>query len=104
MSDQITLDPNNFSEQTLQEAAHGRSATIKPQLAVVLLKAKLGAASEPHLATLASDEQVDPRVRQQAIRELSEFPGAKALLKKLSGSSNPLVSQSASQALQGHNR
>lgn len=99
MTDQITLDPDDYSEQTLKQAIHGEIPEIKPQLAVVLLRAKLGAAAEPHLVASASDKDLDIRVRLAAIKELGDFEGAKPLLKTLSQSAHPLISQSASQAL-----
>ena len=99
MTDHITLDPKDYSEQMLQKAIRGEVLEIKPQLAVVLLRAKLNAAAEPHLATIASDNELDVRVRLAAIKELASFEGAKPLLKNLSRSANALISQSASQAL-----
>ena len=67
MAEQITLDPKDYSEQTLKQAINGEISAIKPQLAVVLLTAKLGAAAEPHLIASASDKDLDVRVRLAAI-------------------------------------
>lgn len=99
MAEQITLDPKDYSEQTLKQAINGEIPAIKPQLAVVLLTAKLGAAAEPHLVASASDKDLDVRIRLAAIKELANFEGAKPLLKTLSESTHPLISQSASEAL-----
>jgi hypothetical protein len=99
MSDFITLDPKDISVEDLERAAHGGSLSMKPQLAVVLLKAKLGLAAEPHLMALASDDQLDVRVRRVAIEELSQSKGAKELLKGLTRSANPVLSEAASRAL-----
>jgi hypothetical protein len=101
MAEQITLDPKDYSEQTLKQAIHGEIRAIKPQLAVALLAAKLGPAAEPHLVASASDENLDVRVRLAAIKELANFEGAKPLLKTLSKSTHPLISRSASEALRG---
>jgi hypothetical protein len=99
MSDYITLDPKVISVEVLEQAARGGSTQIKPQLAVVLLKAKLGSGAEPYLAACASDEQLDVRVRRAAIEELAQFEGAKELLRTLTHSANPLVSETAARAL-----
>lgn len=99
MTTQITLDPKDFSEQILLQAIHGEYPDIKPQIGVVLLRAKLGAAAEPHLTALASDEKLDSRIRLTVINELANYKGAKTLLKNLSQSTNSLISQSAAQAL-----
>jgi hypothetical protein len=99
MVSQIRLDPNDFSVEVLEQAARGGSIDIKPQLAVVLLKAKLGTGAESHLAALASDEQLDVRVRRVAIEKLAEFKGADRLLKTLTQSTNSWVSHAASRAL-----
>jgi len=100
MTDQIKLDSKDYSEQTLHSAIHGENPHLKPQLAVVLLKAKLGAAAEEHLASIASNEALDVRTRLAAIKELADFDGAKPVLKTLSQSRNELIAQSASQVLQ----
>ena len=99
MSDYITHDPKSYSVEVLEQAARGGDIQIKPQLAIVLLKAKLGSGAEPYLAACASDEQLDVRVRRVAIEELGDFKGANELLKELTKSTNPLLSEAASRAL-----
>ncbi|HYI27317.1 MAG TPA: hypothetical protein VD863_05645 [Bradyrhizobium sp.] len=101
MANEMTFNPKDFSVEVLEEATRGRSHYIKPQLAVVLLKAKLGAGAESYLAACACDEGLDVRVRRVAIEELAPFSGAKELLKALTESGNPWVSEAASQALGG---
>lgn len=102
MANEMTLNPKDFSVEVLEEAARGGSGSIKPQLAVVLLKAKLGAGAESYLAAYASDEGLDVRVRRVAIEELAQFSGAKERLKALAESGNPIVSEAASRALGQH--
>jgi hypothetical protein len=102
MANEMTLNPKDFSVEVLEQATRGGSDCIKPQLAVVLLKAKLGAGAESYLAACASDEGRDVRVRRVAIEELAQFSGAKERLKALTESENPLVSEAASQALRLH--
>ena len=99
MANEMTLNPEDFSVEALEEAARGGSDSIKPQLAVVLLKAKLGAGAESYLAACASDESLDVRVRRVAIEELAQFSGAKERLRALTKSENPTVSEAASRAL-----
>ena len=99
MTNEMTFNPEDFSVEVLEEAARGGSDFIKPQLAVVLLKAKLGASAEPYLAACASDEGLDVRVRRVAIEQLAEFSGAKGRLRALTESGNPLVSEAASRVL-----
>lgn len=100
MTDQIKLDSKDYSEQTLHKAIHGEVPEIKPQLAIVLLRAKLGAAAEEHLSSIASNDKLDVRVRLAAIKELAHYEGARPLLKTLSQSTNELIAQSATQALE----
>ena len=83
MIDQITLNPKDFSVEVLKEATRGGPDSIRPQLAVVLLKAKLGPGAESYLAACASDEGLDVRVWGLAIEELAQFSGAKERLKAL---------------------
>jgi hypothetical protein len=70
----------------------------------VLLKAKLGEATEQHLFSIAMNVALDVRARLAALKELVDLEGAKPLLKTLSQSTNELIASSITQALQSWNR
>jgi len=99
MSDSITYHPDQFDEDELVRAAHGDHFELKPQVAVALLRSKLGDAAEPVLSGLASDESLDPRTRQAAIKHLQAFPAARGLLENLSRSPDAVVSAAATEVL-----
>jgi hypothetical protein len=99
MSDYVTLDPRNFTNEELLSAARGETKQLKPQLAVTLLRAKLGPSAEQPLVELATDETVDLRARQSAALELAGYAGARDVLTDLARSSNDIVATAAAQAL-----
>lgn len=100
MSDYAVVDPADFTTEELMSAARGEVKALKPQLAVVLLRAKLSDAAEQQLTDLARDGNVDPRVRHAATLELASFPSARKTLELLATSSEPLVADAAAKALQ----
>jgi hypothetical protein len=97
--DAVTYDPGDFTVEELLAAAHGESKTLSPQLAVTLLRAKLGDGAEHQLTTLARDDTADPRARHAAALALAEFPSARPILNELADSPHPLVAEGARQAL-----
>ncbi len=99
MSDYITHDPRKFTERELLAAARGESKQLKPQLAVSLLRAKLGPSAPEPLAELATDERVDPRARRSAVLELARYPGAREVLADLARSPDNFVAAAAAEAL-----
>ncbi len=98
MADFIKFDPSDFSEDELVSAARGERTGLKPQLAVVLLRAKLGDAAERRLAEFATDESLDSRTRHAAVAELRRLPGSRALLNTLRTSADQLVADEAAKA------
>lgn len=100
MSDYAVEDPAAFTTEELMSAARGQVKAFKPQLAVVLLRAKLGDAAEQQLTDLARDGNVDPRVRHAATLELTSIPSARDTLESLVTSSEQLVADAAAKALQ----
>jgi len=102
MADSVTYHPDQFSEDELTSAARGERPGLKPAVAVALLHAKLGDGAQPVLSTLASDESLDPRTRQAAVRRLGGFPAARGILESLSRSPNEAVSAAAAKALSGN--
>jgi hypothetical protein len=99
MSDSVTFDPKDFSEEELVLAARGERAELKPQLAVVLLRAKLGDAAEQLLTEFATDESLDTRARHAAVSQLGAFPAARGVLDRLADSSDEIVAAAAAKAL-----
>lgn len=99
MSDYVTLDPNDFTDDELLSAARGETKHLKPQLAVTLLRAKLGPSAEQPLVELATDETVDQRARQSAVLELAGYAGARGVLTELAHSPNDVVAAAAAQAV-----
>jgi hypothetical protein len=99
MSDFMIVDPADFSVDQLKQAARGRLPTLKAQLAVTLLHAKLGDRAEPHLVDIATDDSVDPTARHTATLALGSFPSARETLATLAESDVPLVADAAAQAL-----
>src|SRR4051812_38375249 len=99
MSDFIVLDPKRFSVEELRTAARGEIKALQPQVAVTLLKAKLGENAAEQLIGLARDTAVDPRARHAATLALATFASAREALLSLSASPDPLVAQAADEAL-----
>ncbi|HEY8766185.1 MAG TPA: HEAT repeat domain-containing protein [Dehalococcoidia bacterium] len=99
MSDYVTLDPQSFTDDELLSAARGETTYLNPQLAVTLLRAKLGPSAEQPLVELAIDETVDQRVRQAAVLELAGYARARDVLTELARSPNDIVAAAAAQAL-----
>jgi hypothetical protein len=97
--DSVTFDPKDFSEEELVQAARGERAGLKPQLAVVLLQAKLGDAAEQLLTELATDESLDSRTRHAAVSQLRTFPAARGVLGRLARSPDEIVAAAAVEAL-----
>jgi hypothetical protein len=99
MSDYAIVDPADFTAEELISAARGEVKALKPQLAVVLLRAKLNDDAEQQLTDLARDDTVDPRARHAATLELASLPSARKALEALQTSSEPLVADAAAKAL-----
>jgi hypothetical protein len=99
MSDFIVLDPARYTVDELRSAAKGELKALKPQVAVTLLKAKLGEQAAEELTALARDNAADPRARHAATLALASFPSAREALVSLSSSAEPLVAQAAAEAL-----
>jgi hypothetical protein len=100
MSDFKTYDPANFTTEELTRAARGEAKELKPQLAVALLRAKLGDDAEPLLLDLVRSDEADPRARHAAILALASFPSARQVLVSLATSPERLVAEAATQVLQ----
>ncbi len=100
MSDYAVISPAAFTTDDLMSAAKGGVKALKPQLAVVLLRAKLGDAAEQLLTLLARDGNVDPRARHAATLELASLPAARGTLEALLTSPDQLVADAAAEALQ----
>jgi hypothetical protein len=102
MADSITYHPDQWSEDELLRAARRERLDLKPQVAVALLRSKLGDRAQPVLSGLASDESLDPRTRQAAVGHLRDFPAARGLLESLSRSPDEAISAAAAKALSGN--
>ena len=103
VSDFTVVDPAHFTVEELMSAARGEKVALKPQLAVTLLKAKLGEAAAPQLTELARDTAVDLRARHAATLALASFPSARHVLVSLSTAPERLIADAAAQALQQSN-
>ena len=99
MSDYIVVDPARYTVDELLSAARGQVKTLQAQVAVTLLKAKLGEQAAPQLIELARDSALDPRARHAATLALASFPSAQDTLVSLSSSAEPLIAQAAAEAL-----
>jgi hypothetical protein len=104
VSDFAVFDPAHFTFEELMSAARGGTTSLKPQLAVTLLKAKLGDAAIPQLADLARDAGVEPRARHAATLALASFSSARQILVSLSTSPDRIVADAAAQALNNRTR
>jgi hypothetical protein len=100
MSDFKTYDPANFTTQELIEATRGGAKELKPQLAVTLLRAKLGDDAERVLLDLVRSDETDLRARHTATLALASFPAARQDLVSLAASPDRLIAQAATEALQ----
>jgi hypothetical protein len=100
MPDFAVIDPAEFTAEELMSAARGEVKELKPQVAIVLLHAKLGDEAEQQLTDLARDGALDPRARHAATLELASFPSARTTLESLRTSSVDLVADAAVKALQ----
>jgi hypothetical protein len=99
MSDYAVYNPAEFTTEGLIVAARGKSKQLSSQLAVALLRAKLGDEAEEELAELACDDTADPRGRHAATLALGSYPSARETLIALTVSSEKLVADAAAQAL-----
>ncbi|MHA3022645.1 hypothetical protein ACXPWS_20620 [Mycobacterium sp. BMJ-28] len=100
MTDSVTYHPDDFSVDDLVGAVHGRSGALTPQVAVALLRAKLGDGALDTLTSVAQDTALDRRVRSAAVRELASFDVARGTLQELATSADVLVAEAAVNALQ----
>ncbi|MFI1700695.1 hypothetical protein ACH419_32670 [Streptomyces bobili] len=100
MSDYAVYNPADFTTEDLATAARGKMASLSPQLAVTLLRAKLGGDAAGPLTGLARDDTADPRGRYAAALALASYPSARQTLASLADSSERLVAEAAGQALQ----
>ncbi|MFD7917156.1 hypothetical protein ACFV30_41885 [Streptomyces sp. NPDC059752] len=98
--DYVVYNPADFTTEELASAARGEVAALSPQLAVTLLRAKLGDEAAELLTGLARDDTADPRGRYAAALALASYPSARQTLASLADSSERLVAEAASQALQ----
>ena len=101
MPDSITYDPRDFNVDELIGAARGGHPKLKPQVAIALLRAKLGDEAEDTLVQLADDESLDARARHAAVSQLGSFPTARGTLARLAQSADPLVAEGAAEAMRG---
>jgi hypothetical protein len=99
MSDSAVYDPADFTIEELTRAARGEIKTLSPQLAVTLMRAKLGEEAVQQLTELARDDTADPRGRHAATLALAAFPSARQTLDSLRTSSERLVADAAAEAL-----
>lgn len=100
MSDFGIYSPAGFTVEELMRAARGEEKNLAPQLAVTLLKAKLGDEAEQPLVNLARDDTADPRGRHAATIALMSYPSARQTLALLADSPQRLVAEAAAQALE----
>jgi hypothetical protein len=104
MSDRAVYNPADFTTEHLARAARGEAKELAPQLAVTLLRAKLGDEATGVLTELARDEKADPRGRGAATRALGSYPSARGTLASLTESPEWLVAEAATQALEQSSR
>lgn len=100
MTDIAKYDPAAFSVDELVSTAQGFGTAVSPQLAVTLLRAKLGEKSLPTLSMLARDDKTDRRARAAATHELHAFAAARPLLNELKESHDSLVADAAVRAIE----
>lgn len=103
MPDVAIYNPADYASEDLRRAARGELVNMPPQLAVILLREKLGEKALPELIVLALDDTVDPRARHAATLALGSFPSAQeaqGALASLKDSPIRLVADAALAGLQ----